>query len=83
MVSCTILTELLYALKMLSTSCNSQVVFFGLLFYVLATFRTIIVLQVAEDERYDFTSSMLGLLAEYSIWPRVINASTLSNNIKV
>lgn len=39
-------------------------------------------LKVAEDERYDFTSSMLGLLAEYGIWPRVVNASTLSNNIK-
>ncbi|KAE9459910.1 hypothetical protein C3L33_08180, partial [Rhododendron williamsianum] len=37
---------------------------------------------VAEDERYDFMSSMLGLLAEYGIWPRVINASTLSNNVK-
>ncbi|KAG5538845.1 hypothetical protein RHGRI_019404 [Rhododendron griersonianum] len=39
-------------------------------------------LKVAEDERYDFMSSMLGLLAEYGIWPRVINASTLSNNVK-
>ncbi|KAF7137891.1 hypothetical protein RHSIM_Rhsim07G0043400 [Rhododendron simsii] len=39
-------------------------------------------LKVAEDERYDFVSSMLGLLAEYGIWPRVINASTLSNNVK-
>ncbi|XP_058225069.1 uncharacterized protein LOC131334180 isoform X2 [Rhododendron vialii] len=39
-------------------------------------------LKVAEDERYDFVSSMLGLLAEYGIWPRVINASTLSSNVK-
>ncbi|KAI8545596.1 hypothetical protein RHMOL_Rhmol07G0051800 [Rhododendron molle] len=39
-------------------------------------------LKVAEDERYDFVSSMVGLLAEYGIWPRVINASTLSNNVK-
>ncbi|KAG5538854.1 hypothetical protein RHGRI_019407 [Rhododendron griersonianum] len=39
-------------------------------------------LKVAEDERYDFVSSMLGLLAEYGIWPRVINTSTLSNNVK-
>ncbi|KAA8520351.1 hypothetical protein F0562_014607 [Nyssa sinensis] len=39
-------------------------------------------LKVAEDERYIFMSSMLGLLAEYGIWPHVINASTLSNNLK-
>lgn len=26
---------------------------------------------------------MLGLLAEYGIWPRVINASVISNTIKV
>lgn len=50
---------------------------------MIATFETAIVIQVAEDERYDFVSSMLGLLAEYGIWPRVINASTLSNNVKV
>ncbi|KAL6981483.1 hypothetical protein U1Q18_023111 [Sarracenia purpurea var. burkii] len=39
-------------------------------------------LKVAEDERYIFVSSMLGLLAEYGIWPRVINASSLSNTVK-
>ncbi|KAJ7969338.1 Tripartite motif-containing 29 [Quillaja saponaria] len=39
-------------------------------------------LKAAEDERYMFMSSMLGLLAEYGIWPRVVNASVISNNIK-
>lgn len=43
----------------------------------------IVVLQVVEDERYIFTSSLLGLLAEYDIWPHVINASAISNNLKV
>ncbi|GMN61567.1 hypothetical protein TIFTF001_030652 [Ficus carica] len=36
----------------------------------------------AEDERYVFMSSMLGLLAEYRIWPRVINAFAVSNSLK-
>ncbi|XP_042966495.1 uncharacterized protein LOC122300131 isoform X3 [Carya illinoinensis] len=40
-------------------------------------------LKATEDERYIFVSSMLGLLAEYGIWPRVINASVISNTIKV
>ncbi|KAF4353530.1 hypothetical protein F8388_013822 [Cannabis sativa] len=39
-------------------------------------------LKAADDEKYLFTSSMLGLLAEYGIWPRVINASAISNNLK-
>lgn len=39
-------------------------------------------LKVAEDERYIFTSSMLGLLAEYGIWPHVINGSAISNSVK-
>ncbi|KAL4599233.1 hypothetical protein ACB092_11G113200 [Castanea dentata] len=39
-------------------------------------------LKVAEDERYVFMSSMLGLLAEYGIWPRVLNASVISDNLK-
>ncbi|KAA8515766.1 hypothetical protein F0562_018623 [Nyssa sinensis] len=39
-------------------------------------------LQVTEDERYIFMASMVGLLAEYGIWPHVINASALSNNVK-
>ncbi|XP_057980334.1 uncharacterized protein LOC131166090 isoform X2 [Malania oleifera] len=39
-------------------------------------------LKVVEDERYIFTSSMLGLLAEYGICPRVINAPAISNSIK-
>ncbi|XP_052192700.1 uncharacterized protein LOC127801523 isoform X2 [Diospyros lotus] len=39
-------------------------------------------LKVVEDERYIFMSSMMGLLAEYSIWPHVINASNLSNSVK-
>ncbi|KAF7844649.1 hypothetical protein G2W53_001554 [Senna tora] len=40
-------------------------------------------LKAAEDERYIFMSSMLGLLAEYSLWPRVMNASAISNSIKL
>lgn len=39
-------------------------------------------LKVAEDERYVFMSSMLGLLAEYGFLPRVVNASAISNNVK-
>lgn len=39
-------------------------------------------LKETEAERYIFVSSMVALLAEYGIWPRVINASTLSNNVK-
>uniref|UniRef100_A0A7N2LHG1 Uncharacterized protein n=1 Tax=Quercus lobata TaxID=97700 RepID=A0A7N2LHG1_QUELO len=39
-------------------------------------------LKAAEDERYVFMSSMLGLLAEYGIWPRVLNASVISDNLK-
>lgn len=39
--------------------------------------------QEVEDERYIFMSSMLGLLAEYGIFPRVANASTLTHNVKV
>ncbi|XP_057498532.1 uncharacterized protein LOC130783043 isoform X1 [Actinidia eriantha] len=39
-------------------------------------------LKVAEDERYMFTSSMLGLLGEHSIWPHFVNASTISNTVK-
>ncbi|OAY41824.1 uncharacterized protein LOC110622930 isoform X2 [Manihot esculenta] len=38
-------------------------------------------LKVADDERYIFTSSLLGLLAEYGVWPHVINASAISNSI--
>ncbi|XP_057498544.1 uncharacterized protein LOC130783043 isoform X4 [Actinidia eriantha] len=38
--------------------------------------------KVAEDERYMFTSSMLGLLGEHSIWPHFVNASTISNTVK-
>ncbi|KAM5554315.1 hypothetical protein ABKV19_022609 [Rosa sericea] len=39
-------------------------------------------LKAADDERYVFMSSMLGLLAEYGIWPHVINASAISNSLK-
>ncbi|KAM7508920.1 hypothetical protein LguiA_019373 [Lonicera macranthoides] len=39
-------------------------------------------LKVAEEERYIFVSSMLGLLAEYGIYPRVTNAASLSDSIK-
>ncbi|KAI3511224.1 hypothetical protein L1887_18371 [Cichorium endivia] len=39
-------------------------------------------LKVAEDERYIFISSLVGLLAEYGILPRVTNAAALSDSIK-
>ncbi|XP_062154090.1 uncharacterized protein LOC133862323 isoform X3 [Alnus glutinosa] len=39
-------------------------------------------LKDAEDDRYIFMSSMLGLLAEYGIWPNVINASLISDSVK-
>lgn len=39
-------------------------------------------LKVAEDERYMFMSSMLGLLADYGLWPRITNASAVSNTVK-
>ncbi|KAF3447576.1 hypothetical protein FNV43_RR12763 [Rhamnella rubrinervis] len=39
-------------------------------------------LKAEEDERYVFMSSMLGLLGEYGIWPRVMNASAISSSIK-
>ncbi|XP_015895448.3 uncharacterized protein LOC107429267 isoform X4 [Ziziphus jujuba] len=39
-------------------------------------------LKVEEDERYVFMSSLLGLLAEYGIWPRVMNAAAISSSIK-
>ncbi|WRX23161.1 hypothetical protein QQP08_015648 [Theobroma cacao] len=37
---------------------------------------------VAEDERYIFMSSMLGLLAEYGILPPVVNASAITSSVK-
>ncbi|XWS42809.1 hypothetical protein CRYUN_Cryun16bG0046300 [Craigia yunnanensis] len=39
-------------------------------------------LKVAEDERYIFISSMLGLLAEYGLWPHVVNASVITGSVK-
>ncbi|XP_038725447.1 uncharacterized protein LOC120016648 isoform X2 [Tripterygium wilfordii] len=39
-------------------------------------------LKAAEDERFVFMSSMLGVLAEYGIRPHVMNASEISNCIK-
>ncbi|XWS58660.1 hypothetical protein CRYUN_Cryun08bG0053700 [Craigia yunnanensis] len=39
-------------------------------------------LKVAEDERYIFISSMLGLLAEYGLWPHVVNASAITSSVK-
>lgn len=39
-------------------------------------------LKAVDDERYIFMSSMLGLLAEYGLWPRVMNASSISNCVK-
>ncbi|XP_022948179.1 uncharacterized protein LOC111451815 isoform X2 [Cucurbita moschata] len=40
-------------------------------------------LKAVDDERYHYMSSLLGLLAKYGIWPRVINASVLSNSVKL
>ncbi|GFP88566.1 hypothetical protein PHJA_001000300 [Phtheirospermum japonicum] len=39
-------------------------------------------LKATEDERHIFTSSMLGILAEYGALPHVTNASSLTNSIK-
>ncbi|KAK4344845.1 hypothetical protein RND71_035021 [Anisodus tanguticus] len=39
-------------------------------------------LKDTEDDKYIFMSSMLGLLAEYGIFPRVASASSLTNNVK-
>lgn len=39
-------------------------------------------LKVAEDERYIFMSGLVGLLAEYGVWPRATNASALSDSVK-
>ncbi|XP_043814895.1 uncharacterized protein LOC110621081 isoform X2 [Manihot esculenta] len=39
-------------------------------------------LKAVDDERYIFMSSMLGLLAEYGVWPHVINSSAVSNSVK-
>lgn len=39
-------------------------------------------LKAVDDERYIFMSSMLGLLTEYGLWPRVMNASSISNCVK-
>lgn len=39
-------------------------------------------LKVTEDETYIFMSSLVGLLAEYGILPRVTNAAALSDSIK-
>ncbi|XP_021679577.2 uncharacterized protein LOC110664273 isoform X2 [Hevea brasiliensis] len=39
-------------------------------------------LKVVDDERYIFMSSMLGLLAEYGVWPHVINSSAISNSVE-
>ncbi|XP_047315023.1 uncharacterized protein LOC124918980 [Impatiens glandulifera] len=39
-------------------------------------------LKVEEDEKYMFTSSMLGLLAEYGVLPHAVNASSISDSVK-
>ncbi|KAG8478769.1 hypothetical protein CXB51_028635 [Gossypium anomalum] len=38
--------------------------------------------QAAEDERYIFMSSLLGLLAEHGLWPHVVNASAITSSVK-
>ncbi|XP_022718663.1 uncharacterized protein LOC111276943 isoform X5 [Durio zibethinus] len=39
-------------------------------------------LKAVEDERYIFMSSLLGLLAEYGLWPHAVNASTITSSVK-
>ena len=39
-------------------------------------------LKVVKEERYIFMSSMLGLLAEYCLWPLVVNTSAITNSVK-
>ncbi|KAL9248700.1 hypothetical protein AKJ16_DCAP10388 [Drosera capensis] len=39
-------------------------------------------LKDEEDERYFFMTSLLGLLAEYGVWPNVCNASSISTAVK-
>ncbi|XP_069146670.1 uncharacterized protein [Solanum lycopersicum] len=39
-------------------------------------------LKDTEDDKYIFMSSMIGLLAEYGVFPRVASASNLTNNVK-
>ncbi|KAK7386231.1 hypothetical protein VNO78_26297 [Psophocarpus tetragonolobus] len=39
-------------------------------------------LKTVDDDRYIFMSTMLGLLAEYGLWPRVMNASSISSCVK-
>ncbi|GAB2232384.1 hypothetical protein Drorol1_Dr00011416 [Drosera rotundifolia] len=39
-------------------------------------------LKDEEDERYLFMTSLLGLLAEYGVWPNVCNASSISTAVK-
>jgi hypothetical protein len=40
-------------------------------------------MQVEEEELYFFTSSLLGMLAEYDVRPPQINASTITIGAKV
>lgn len=40
-------------------------------------------LKVVDDDRYIFVSSLLGLVAEYGIQPHVVNASAISNSVKL
>ncbi|XP_023526135.1 uncharacterized protein LOC111789703 isoform X4 [Cucurbita pepo subsp. pepo] len=40
-------------------------------------------LKAVDDERYHYTSSLLGLLGEYGIWPHVMNASVITNSVKL
>lgn len=39
-------------------------------------------LKDTENDKYIFMSSMLGLLAEYGVFPRMASASSLTNNVK-
>lgn len=39
-------------------------------------------LKDAEEQRYIFMTSLLGLLAEFGTWPGVTNASSISMNVK-
>ncbi|KAI4370882.1 hypothetical protein MLD38_019180 [Melastoma candidum] len=39
-------------------------------------------LKITEDDKYIFTSSMLGLLSQYGTWPPVLNATVISAYVK-
>lgn len=55
----------------------------SVLYLLLYCNPLLLIPQATEDDRYIFMSSMLGLLSEYGISPRVTNALAISNSVKV